>query len=71
MTWSNGGTEAHYHHHFRALFETMAGEYERQNIILTDDLFANVGEGDIVDALYGDRKRRRMIRVCNSCGSPA
>ncbi|KAG2140158.1 hypothetical protein DEU56DRAFT_735326 [Suillus clintonianus] len=42
MTWSNGGTEAHYRHHFRALFETMAGEYERQNIILTDDLFANV-----------------------------
>lgn len=42
MTWSNGGTETHYRHHFRALFETMAGEYERQNIILTDDLFANV-----------------------------
>lgn len=42
MTWSNGGTEAHYRHHFRALFETMTREYERQNVILTDDLFANV-----------------------------
>ncbi|KAG2046758.1 hypothetical protein BDR06DRAFT_977264 [Suillus hirtellus] len=42
MTWSNGGTEAHYRHHFRALFETMTQEYERQNVILTDDLFANV-----------------------------
>lgn len=25
-----------------------------------------VGEGDLVDALYGDHKRRRMIRVCTT-----
>ncbi|KAF9459977.1 hypothetical protein BDZ94DRAFT_1379047 [Collybia nuda] len=42
MTYSNGASEKHYELHFRALFETMAEEAQRQDTEVTDDLFRNV-----------------------------
>jgi hypothetical protein len=46
ITYSNGGTEQHYQLHFFALFLGFAEECQRREIVLTDDMLANVSLED-------------------------
>lgn len=42
FSYSNGASTEHYHLHFLALFQSMAREARRREIIVDDSLFANV-----------------------------
>ncbi|KAF4620872.1 hypothetical protein D9613_000021 [Agrocybe pediades] len=42
MSYTNGGTEQHFTHHFYALFTTMAQEANKRGIEVTDHIFAGM-----------------------------
>ncbi|KAJ7825884.1 hypothetical protein B0H14DRAFT_2368599 [Mycena olivaceomarginata] len=48
ITYSNGGTEQHYQLHFFELFLGFAEECQRREIVLTDDMLANVSLEDFL-----------------------
>lgn len=48
FSYSNGATTEHYHLHFLALFQSMAREARKREILVDDSLFANVGRSSVV-----------------------